>query len=110
MKCIYCLNCNSIVRLHNKKRLCECWKTGGVYIDNLNAIYFGKNAHPFGIDNSTFWLRIRENFEENLLYNLKYWLEEWSWRFIAFSLLRKLNGCSDTFKKKTKKYFNNLTL
>ena len=37
----------------NKKRICECGKVGGKYIDNLNAIYFGKPAVPIGFNNTT---------------------------------------------------------
>jgi len=75
-----------------------------VYIDKLNAIYFWKHSHPFWIDNNSFWVRLREDPAENYIYNLKVWLQEEDWTFKAFSLLRQINGCSETFKKKTKKY------
>lgn len=113
MKLIYCKNCDSVVRLMlNKKRSCECKKTWWVYIDVLNAIYFWKYAHPFWIDNNSFWVRIREDPVENTLYNIKNsvddpkWCDIW-WEFKAFSLLRQINWCSKTFKKVTQIYFKN---
>lgn len=115
MKLIYCKSCDSVVRLMMEKRLCECKKTWWVYIDKLNAVYFWKEAHPFWIDNHSFAIRIRENFEENIIYNIQNKItnsdpdscDTW-WEFKAFSLLRQLNWCSKTFKKVTKKYFNTL--
>jgi hypothetical protein len=108
MKLLYCKNCDSVVRLTLKKRKCECWKTQWVHIDNLNAIYTWKYAHPFWIDNNSFWVRIREDYKENMMYNLMIWLDEEDGSFKAFSLMREINGCSKTFKKVTKKYFINL--
>jgi len=113
MKLIYCKACDSVVRLIMDPRTCECWKTGWKYIDRLQAVYYWKEAHPFGIDNHTFWIRLREDPEENLMHNIYNNLgnnkkcDVW-WEFKAFSLLRNINGCSDTFKKITKKRWNEL--
>ena len=37
MKLFYCQQCGDIVKLTFKDRLCECGKSGAVYIDKLNA-------------------------------------------------------------------------
>ena len=108
MKLIYSKCCDSVTRLTMKPRTCECWKTGGVYIDKLNAIYYWLQAHPFWIDNRTFWIRLREDIMENTHYNIMSKLDISDWTFKAFSLLRNINGCWDTFKKKTKKYYNKI--
>lgn len=112
MKLIYCKACDSVVRLVMNPRTCECWKTGGMYTDNLNAVYFWKEAHPFGIDNLSFSVRLREDPMENAIHNAVHWSEkrgcDMDWSFRAFSLLRNINGCAKTFKKITKKRWNEL--
>ena len=109
MKLIYCKSCDSVVRLIMKKpRYCECWKCWWIYTDNLNASYFWSEAHPFWIDNYSFGVRLRENIDENMKYNMIHLLYNWcdmQWDFKAFSLLRNINWCWKTFKKVTKKYF-----
>lgn len=110
MKLIYCKNCDSVVRLMKKPRYCECWKCWWWYTDTLNAVYFWSEAHPFWIDNYSFWIRLRENITENMVYNIKSNIDDvkWcdmNWHFKAFSLLRNINWCWKTFKKVTKKYF-----
>ena len=55
MKLIYCLDCDSVVRLTGKReRVCECGRSGGKYLDDLNAEFFGENAVPLGFANSSF--------------------------------------------------------
>lgn len=55
MKLLFCTNCfDTISLILNEKRTCKCGETGGKYIDNLNAIYFGTNAVPLGFANTSF--------------------------------------------------------
>ncbi len=55
MKLLYCKNCRDVVALiRSKTRKCFCGETSGRYTDNLNAIYSGEHALPFGIDNPSF--------------------------------------------------------
>ena len=55
MKIVYCLDCNSTVRLiKEKERTCECGRSGGQYKkDGVNAEFFGENAVPIGFANSS---------------------------------------------------------
>lgn len=54
MKLVLCKECQDIVRLiEDKKRVCQCGKVGGKYVDDLNAVYFGDVAVPIGFANST---------------------------------------------------------
>ena len=53
MKMIYCPHCDDIRKLHSKPVLCECRRSWGHYIDDLNAVYGGE-AVPLGLANSTF--------------------------------------------------------
>ncbi len=51
MKLLYCANCDDVFSLRlNKERSCECGKTKGKYIDNLNAVYSGP-AITMGFNN-----------------------------------------------------------
>lgn len=50
MKLIICENCNDIVALHTKLRLCLCRQSYGWYIDDIDAVIGGK-AIPIGINN-----------------------------------------------------------
>jgi hypothetical protein len=41
-----------VIRLQvEEKRRCKCGKSGGVYKDDLNAVYWGDNAVPMGFSN-----------------------------------------------------------
>lgn len=67
MKLIYCKLCQDVVRLikdHDRK--CSCGKSGGQYLDNLNAEYFGDNAVPIGFSNPDFRIALRNRPKEGL--------------------------------------------
>ena len=54
MKLLFCKECQDIIRLiPDKIRECKCGKVGGKYINELNAVYFGKEGVPIGFKNST---------------------------------------------------------
>lgn len=53
MKLLLCKSCQDVVRLIDEKRVCRCGKTGGIYVDDLNAKYFGNDAVPIGFANSS---------------------------------------------------------
>lgn len=54
MKLLLCKKCQDIIRLiQDEKRVCQCGKVGGKYIDDLNAVYFGDMAVPLGFANNT---------------------------------------------------------
>lgn len=49
MKLLYCRSCHDVFSLGYKLKQCSCQETGGLYTDELNAIYFG-DALPMGLD------------------------------------------------------------
>ena len=51
MKLIFCPDCEDMVKLLiGEMRHCKCGLSGGMYIDNVNAVIEGK-AIPIGLDN-----------------------------------------------------------
>lgn len=109
MKVLYCIECDSIVRLTTKKRVCECWKCWGVYTGELSAVYFGKPI-LLGIDNNSFRPRVFWDLKENIYYNTRHWLSFDSsdikmftfWRSNCFSW-----KCADSMSKISKREFDN---
>lgn len=63
MKLIFCTECHDIVKLHSDPTACMCGKSGGRYVDDLNAEIYGK-AVPLGIANGSF-VRALENRPES---------------------------------------------
>lgn len=52
MKLLLCLQCEDVFKLRlNEHKTCKCEKCGGMYVDNLNAIYYGNKVIPIGFDN-----------------------------------------------------------
>ena len=60
MKLIYCLNCDSVVRLVKHERACECGRSGGMYKDKTNAEFYGEDAVPIGFATSTLRQAIKD--------------------------------------------------
>ena len=52
MKLIFCPHCQDIVKLHRQVITCECGKSQGTYLNDLNAVYSG-DAIPLGINSSS---------------------------------------------------------
>lgn len=52
MKLILCPDCHQAISLRNTLTKCECEKSWGKYINDIDAIY-GGNAIPLGFDNSS---------------------------------------------------------
>lgn len=51
---LLCKECQDVLRLtQEEKRTCKCGKVGGMYIDSLNAKYFGELAVPIGFANGS---------------------------------------------------------
>ena len=65
MKLIYCPICADIVKLRRQDTVCFWGSSGGTYLNNLDATYFGA-AVPLGIANSTFAKAIRNQPEKGL--------------------------------------------
>ena len=60
MKLLYCPDCSDIVRLKKMPKTCDCGKVGGRYLeDGLIIEYFGIDAIPLFISNSSFVTAIR---------------------------------------------------
>lgn len=54
MKMIYCPHCHDVRKLHQGGSIaCICGRSGGFYIDDLNAEITG-SAIPLGVNNRTF--------------------------------------------------------
>lgn len=53
MKLIFCPKCADLFRLVHKYRACECGKSAGHYVDDLDAITYGE-AIPVGFANYSF--------------------------------------------------------
>ena len=51
MKLIFCRACKDVVRLKFKLNFCECGKSGGKYINELDAVIGGEDCIPLGFDN-----------------------------------------------------------
>lgn len=51
MKLIYCTDCNSVLNLNVELKTCPCGKSGGRYLNRIDAEYFGKDAIPLGFNN-----------------------------------------------------------
>lgn len=105
MKLLYCLKCDWVVRLIEKHRECECWHCWWRYIDTLNAVYYWTQTRKIGFDNNSFWIKIRNNLDEWILWNIRNWKNVDDWDFNAF-IIWGLWECSKTFIKKTKKEYN----
>lgn len=53
MKLIYCLECKAIINLRQEEKKCVCGKSGGQYVDNINAEIYGPCV-PLGFANDSF--------------------------------------------------------
>lgn len=58
MKLLLCKKCFDVVSLVTTKRTCACKKTGGKYLDEARAVYFGKYAVPIGFSNPSLILAL----------------------------------------------------
>lgn len=66
MKLIFCPHCHDIVKLiFNCQRDCKCERSGGWYVDDLNAVYVG-DAIPLGFNNQTLVSAIRNQPESGM--------------------------------------------
>lgn len=65
MKLILCPKCSDLFRLTQKYKVCECGASAGNYVDDLNAITYGK-AIPVGFANYSFIQAIRNQPNEGL--------------------------------------------
>ena len=55
MKLLFCRKCEDLFRLTKEERSCECGHTSGYYLeDGLYAEYFGEDAVPLFVANSSF--------------------------------------------------------
>lgn len=53
MKLLICLVCSDVFKLATEKHIkCKCGACGGQYLDDLNAVYWGK-ALPLGFANGS---------------------------------------------------------
>lgn len=65
MKLIFCPECSDVVRLVDYSRQCECGKSTGRYLDEVNAITTGL-AIPLGIANPSLLEALNNRPEEGL--------------------------------------------
>jgi hypothetical protein len=54
-----------VVRLIDKVRICKCGQTGGAYINDIDAEYFGP-CFPLGFANSSFVFALKAQPEEGM--------------------------------------------
>lgn len=54
MKLLFCKACQDVIRLISTERRCRCGKTRGRYVDDIHAVYSGRDAVPLGFKNSIF--------------------------------------------------------
>lgn len=95
MKLLYCKKCNSIFSLGHKLKECECGKTKGKYIDNLNALYAGRYAKPMGIDNRDVAIKLT-NLKD--IKNIDIRMEKLMSKYIKCWFIEK-DDCCQTFTK-----------
>lgn len=100
MKLVYCLKCDSIIRLHRNHRQCECWHAGGKYIDELNAVYYWKQTFLMGLDNNSFAIRLNKDINKNFAYNISKKLDIDSSHISCFAI-GKSDFCASWECKKT---------
>lgn len=62
MKLIYCMQCNDVVKLRGKERTCYCGASGGRYLDELKAEFFGPCV-PLGFANTSFAIALKNQPE-----------------------------------------------
>jgi len=85
MKLIFCNKCQDVFKLStSKEKFCECGKSSGMYIDELNAWYKGECV-PLGFANYTLGLAIQNQPQRG-----------WGVNFGAFVIAKEC----DTFKLK----------
>lgn len=65
MKLVFCTKCEDVVRLMDDYRLCKCGQSGGRYIDDVVAVYFGKHAMPLGFDNPSLCRALKNQPPQN---------------------------------------------
>lgn len=66
MKLLFCLSCTDVIRLiPERARHCSCRRSGGVYIDGINAVIWG-NTMPLGFDNKSLAAAIMNQPDEGL--------------------------------------------
>jgi len=53
MKLIYCNECHDVISLRFEDRTCDCGKSGGKYLDRLNAEIYGP-CIPLGFAGKSF--------------------------------------------------------
>ncbi len=51
MKLVLCIDCQDIFSLRQQARVCMCGRSGGRYLNSLDAVYWGPRAVPLGINN-----------------------------------------------------------
>ncbi len=54
MKLLLCRICSDVFSLDYEEKVCGCGKSGGRYVDNINAEYWGKKAMLLGFANLSF--------------------------------------------------------
>ena len=65
MKLLFCKKCQDVFKLHEEGRRCLCGAVGGKLLpDGLNVEYWGEEAIPVGLANSTFAEAVRERPKE----------------------------------------------
>ena len=57
----------NLISTHEKA--CECGQSGGKYIDKINAEYWGDDAVVFGIDNNSFFARLKGDKQREDIYD-----------------------------------------
>ncbi|WP_185242763.1 hypothetical protein [Citrifermentans bremense] len=66
MKLIFCPYCRDVVKLRlDGYRTCCCGRSGGMYVDQLNAVIRGDSI-PLGFRNDEFFSALRNRPEEGL--------------------------------------------
>ena len=59
MKLIYCPECRQIISLTMEPTGCHCKRSGGLYLNQIFAVYWG-DAVPLGIANSSFHAALKD--------------------------------------------------
>jgi hypothetical protein len=65
MKLIYCRECQDVFKLAFVHRFCECGKSWGAYVNDLDAEYWGP-AVPIEFNNNTLATAVRSQPERGL--------------------------------------------
>ena len=101
MKLLFCKSCQDVVALRLTTRSCFCGESGGQYVDNINAKFWGKKAILIGFNNGSLNIAL---YEQNMLGDRD---DSYGRRFEAFIIPEKAPSVKKVENAVTEAVFHN---